>query len=338
MQCIEQSCQPELNACRDEREFCDDYLRDRTELKQPYITALDLQARGWRASWDRDHGESERYTPLVDLRDCAARSCDAECALGRDLSCVGNFSYPASPRPVTRAKVRLLNGANGLSHWMVSVCPGEGCPQTLADAATDEGGFAVLDVDFRKGTSTIPVNLEQTNYFAFVGPDEYEPYDVWLSLPLYQDSYVRLFAWSRAMQQDVAQLLAQEGPDERRGHLGVVLYDCQGESMRDVRVELWQFGANAQPHQCEACSLIYARGDGFPDPALRQVATNGGASAYANGFGPMTVVGREVATQRVVAVRPLSLLGGHQVGVLLYPASREQLSELPDAILHPEAR
>jgi hypothetical protein len=341
VQCLENECLAELEACQADDEFCAEYLHSRQTLEQPFISAVELLSDYWRARLQQDRGESDSVGYMQRLSVCAERSCRDACALGRDLACVGAFSYTKNPGPVTRVPVRVRTiNDQPAAGWTLQMCDREDCPSVLGEATSDEHGIAMLDVDVSKVSGSRGSAAEQANFIAMQGPEDYALHQVWHTRPFYQDVYFTYTVWSRTDQSALAAAISGAAIDDTRGYFGARVYDCQMHDAKGVRFEFWKFEAGGTPYLCDDCNVTYARSDGFPDPSLREVAATGSSNVYADGVGPMVFVAREVATNRVVSVRqPAVVIAPDRVqAVIMFPATREQLAELPEAILHPVAK
>ena len=340
--CIDAACSTEREAC-DASDFCADFIRDlqNQKVEGPGIASADLTVRWSMATWDLLHGD-DRPAAFDALRRCVYNTCGRECGPGRDFSCIGQFSYPRNSEPETQVRLQLVQAFTNapLADLPITMCDPAlpDCGALLGKAVTDEGGFAIVTADFSMFESTFFTAPSSAAYFRLNGDaHNLVPYEFWLSRPFYQDEFASFSVWDRDQMKQNTDARVGSTWDESHALLAIQPYDCAGDNARNVEVELWTFDSEAMPSRFTDCNIVYSDEFGLADPSLDHVSDTGANLGYAFSLGPTLVVVRDIPTRRVVsAYRPSILaIAGHVDALQMYPASREQLARIPQAVLHP---
>lgn len=173
----------------------------------------------------------ERTAAVAAFETCITKTCNAECKIGRDWSCVQHYAWkPAASEDKTiRYDLTVKNFLSQVAAPGVSVAVCQSLGDCAAKAVTDASGVASLEIDVAKDTSW-------TGYLKLSGAG-YRTMLVKWSKPLAWDESALTFIVTDS---EFALLTTQfKVPvDPTKAMLIATALDCKGINAPDIRFEL----------------------------------------------------------------------------------------------------
>lgn len=149
--------------------------------------------------------------------------------------------------------------------------------------------------------------------------------------PWFDSQYSPYSQRTRGAREDLARELGAS--ETEQAGIDIQVLDCNGAAAGDIALELWTVDGQGALTRCRACSLRYRNDDGSAlDRARETTSRRGSAYAFAPP-GQLTVVARTRKMKQVLAIlHGLTVEAGTEYNLLLYPASRSQLSRVPPEV------
>jgi hypothetical protein len=332
-ECIERACSAQRAACRDDAR-CESFVRDAQASPGPLVANRAYLAALSQGRWALDHDDEQGawLKPRNGLTQCVRDRCVTECQIGRKLSCVGQFEYPASyPKSSTlNLRVSSIQNAQPLADWTVKACaPGPYCDRSMAETRTDERGFASLVVDFTKIRPNSRTLAEFDGTIELSGSGDHSARVFQQTAPFLDAHYSRWMLATREHTRTIHESRNLPTLRDGFGSVDVQQQDCEYWYTWGVMFEVWRYSPEGY-RRCSDCSVMYPDDAGNPDPSLKSVGKNTRSTAVAIlPAGEIMIKARDAETGRLISVLPhVHVRSGYEHSVVLFPASKEQLAAL----------
>ena len=337
VECLTQSCTGESEACA-AQDRCASFVERAKTADRPLVASRRYMSELFEARWERDHKREAWLTPRDKLQACARRHCLDACRIGRKFDCVAAFEWPESFPERVQLRFQLLpidETKPALAGWTLRACaPGTHCSRAMATTASDMQGFALLDLELSK----VHINSQPLSEFdgviEIVGGPSYFPQAAAQTAPFLNQWYKRHLVGTRDEMQSAYVPRGLPMPDQARGLLQVQPVDCEYWNAWGLTVEVWRFQGSRYV-RCTDCAIAYPDKTSTPDPSVREFRPwSFNAAEVALPPGEVMLVVRDTQTGRPVSVmQHAEIRAGYENSVLMFPASKRQLAELPEEAL-----
>jgi hypothetical protein len=333
--CSMANCAEEHRVCEEDSEWCAG-----SGTREPGSPIGHYATFFWPpradALWTLEHGGDapNPVSAVADYVSCLGAKCADACEVGRDFSCMGAFDWPGTTAGEKQLRYRFYDEVQPWPGWEVELCLTNACEhptEVSAHDITDELGFVELTFDPGR------ILRESIGYVRVEDPreDHYPATFVLPPAPLESGFYD---SWVILTKTLIDEPFVDAGGDElgpEDAGLWAFIRDCTGTSARHVTVEVViadEVGQGYVP--CTECGATLYTNDegplGFPDPARTELNSFAGRAILSSvPSRHALVIARDTKTRRAIAVQHLIAQPQTIHYLWMYPASRQQLEELP---------
>jgi hypothetical protein len=331
--CANEHCSDTLAACGADS-GCSEALSTVQHLSEPLIASHDWMHIRAEAQWAVAKGQAA-LVEFANLFHCIQSACAAPCELGHDFSCAGRFDYERRDQTDIELRLLTVDDADGqsLSDISVRACATQAdCPTPLGRAVSGQDGLVQLPIDFSRapvGVSTSTVSFTGALLFESANPERFTPQLLQQTRPWRDQDFLALSIVGREREAVVAQMVERMPHDAGLVPVQMQVQDCNDRPAEGLKFEIWSVEATGF-RKCERCRIAYLSADAIAtDPVLDRTSTAGQAYAVVPEGELMVTVRDATADHLRSLMRPFTVSSGTFYDLNFYPASRDQLAQLP---------